>query len=138
MMASSTARLASHLKQVKLNSMYNKQVSYARAINLSAGCAALPLPVLERAQKEFLDTRDLGMSITELGYRTRHFHVEMEEAEASFRQLMRVPDNYEVGLRLLGAYYLYRPFKPIFAQVHCIKRRPLVPKIKKFVGYEFL
>jgi len=96
MMASATARLAGHLKQVKLNSMYNKQVSYARAINLSAGCAALPLPVLERAQREFLDTRDLGMSITELGYRTRNFHVEMEEAEASFRELMRVPDTHEV------------------------------------------
>ena len=96
MMSVATARLASHLKQVKLNSMYNKQVSYARAINLSAGCAALPLPVLERAQREFLDTRNLGMSITELGYRTRNFHVEMEEAEASFRELMKVPDTHEV------------------------------------------
>lgn len=66
-----------------------------RAINLSAGCAALPLEVLERAQKEFLGNNK-GLSITEMGYRTQNFHDIMYEAEDSFRSLMNVPDNYEV------------------------------------------
>ncbi|CAD7934013.1 unnamed protein product [Amoebophrya sp. A120] len=75
----------------------NLAQNYGRAINLSAGCAVLPLPVLKQAQKNFLDTRDLGLSVTEMGYRTRNFHVEMEEAEASFRKLLNIPtETHEV------------------------------------------
>eukprot|EP00750_Incisomonas_marina_P014732 INCI17831.1.p1 GENE.INCI17831.1~~INCI17831.1.p1 ORF type:complete len:425 (+),score=70.74 INCI17831.1:152-1426(+) len=66
-----------------------------RAVNLSAGCAALPLEVLERAQKEFLG-EDLGLSVTEMGYRTKNFLDIYYAAEESFRTLMNVPDNYEI------------------------------------------
>eukprot|EP00392_Amoebophrya_sp_AT5.2_P006484 g6496.t1 len=74
----------------------NLAQNYGRAINLSAGCAVLPLPVLKEAQKQFVDTRSSGVSIAEMGYRTRNFYREMEEAEASFRKLLAVPDSYEV------------------------------------------
>ena len=37
-------------------------MSRARAINLAAGAAALPLEVLERASAEFVETDHSGMS----------------------------------------------------------------------------
>jgi len=67
---------------------------FKRVINLSAGCAALPVEVLEKAAKEFVDTGFTGCSVAEMGYRTRNFHVIMERAEESFRQLMNVPDTH--------------------------------------------
>jgi hypothetical protein len=59
----------------------------ARAINLSAGCAALPLPVLEKAQKELVqfrgrDLQPRGLSVTEMGYRTKDFYELMHDAES--------------------------------------------------------
>jgi phosphoserine aminotransferase len=76
-------------------------VDVARAINLSAGCAALPLPVLEKAQKEFVqfrgrDRQPRGLSVTEMGYRTKDFYELMHDAESSFRELLSIPDTHEV------------------------------------------
>lgn len=68
----------------------------ARAINLAAGAAALPLEVLERAAKNFVDTDNSGMSVAEMGYRTKPFHAIMERAENSLRQLLKIPDTHEV------------------------------------------
>ena len=73
----------------------------ARAINLSAGCAALPLPVLEKAQKDFVqfrgrDNMPRGLSVTEMGYRTKDFYELMHDSESLFRELMSIPDTHEV------------------------------------------
>jgi phosphoserine aminotransferase len=67
-----------------------------RAINLAAGAAALPLEVLERFSREFVDTESSGMSVAEMGYRTRPFHRIMERAEETFRTLLNIPDTHEV------------------------------------------
>lgn len=67
-----------------------------RIINLSAGCAALPIEVLERAQREFLSPLGKEISVCEMGYRTTDFHQIMDESEASFRKLNGVPDTHEV------------------------------------------
>jgi phosphoserine aminotransferase len=68
----------------------------SRAINLAAGAAALPLEVIERAARGFVDTDGTGMSVAEMGYRTKPFHSIMERAESSFRKLLNVPDTHEV------------------------------------------
>ncbi|GMI15144.1 hypothetical protein TrLO_g12228 [Triparma laevis f. longispina] len=67
-----------------------------RAINLCAGQASLPQEVLERAQKEFVNTMGSGHSVCEMGYRSKPFHRIMERAEASFRELLSIPDTHEV------------------------------------------
>merc|ERR1719458_1561314 len=36
------------------------------------------------------------MSVAEMGYRTKPFHSIMERAEVALRQLLTIPDNYEV------------------------------------------
>ena len=43
--------------------LFVRTMARARAINLAAGAAALPLEVLERASAEFVETDHSGMSL---------------------------------------------------------------------------
>lgn len=64
--------------------------------NFSAGPAVLPKPVLEKAQAEFLDYAQSGMSVMELSHRSKEFDAIIKEAEQLLRELMAIPDNYKV------------------------------------------
>lgn len=75
---------------------HTKHMGRTRAINLAAGAAALPLEVLERAAKGLVETDGSGMSVAEMGYRTKPFHAIMERAESSLRELLQIPDTHEV------------------------------------------
>ena len=67
-----------------------------RVNNFSAGPAALPVEVLETARDEMLDYRGTGMSVMEMSHRSAAFIAIAEKAEADFRGLMGVPDDYAV------------------------------------------
>ncbi|MTH53367.1 3-phosphoserine/phosphohydroxythreonine transaminase [Bacillus mangrovi] len=67
-----------------------------RALNFSAGPAALPLPVLERAQQEFVNFKGTGMSIMEMSHRGKHYDAVHSEAKQRLKQLMNVPDTHEI------------------------------------------
>ena len=68
----------------------------SRVFNFSAGPAALPTAVLERAQQEILDWNGSGMSVMEMSHRGKEFMSIAAKAEADLRQLMAIPDNYKV------------------------------------------
>ena len=68
----------------------------SRIWNFSAGPASLPLPVLERAQRELLDWNGSGASVMEQSHRGRRFIAMAEQAEADLRELLSVPDDYAV------------------------------------------
>lgn len=68
----------------------------ARVHNFNAGPAALPLPVLERAQAELVDLGGSGMSVMEMSHRSKEFQAIIEAAEANVRRLMGVSDDYAV------------------------------------------
>ncbi len=68
----------------------------ARVFNFSAGPAALPEEVLQRAKEEMLDWHGAGMSVMEMSHRGKEFMSIAEQAEADLRELMAVPDNYKV------------------------------------------
>lgn len=70
--------------------------SQPRAYNFNAGPSALPLPVLEKAQQELLDFRGSGMSVMELSHRSATYEAVHNEAIARLRELLSIPDNYEV------------------------------------------
>ena len=93
-----------------------------RIVNLSAGCAVLPVEVLRKAQQQyachstppatradllyagrFVCWEGQGISVTEMGYRARRFHEIMERAEAAHRKLLGIPDGYEVHFMNGGA-----------------------------------
>ncbi|HIQ65814.1 MAG TPA: 3-phosphoserine/phosphohydroxythreonine transaminase [Candidatus Coproplasma stercoravium] len=67
-----------------------------RVYNFSAGPSTLPLSVLEKAQKEFLDFAGTGMSVTEISHRDKAFDAVVKDAETLVRELLNVPDDYAV------------------------------------------
>lgn len=68
----------------------------SRVWNFSAGPAALPLAVLERAQRDMLDWNGTGSSVMEQSHRGKPFIAMAAKAESDLRQLMAVPDDYAV------------------------------------------
>lgn len=67
-----------------------------RAYNFNAGPSALPLPVLEKAQKELIDFRGTGMSVMELSHRSAAYEEVHNQAIALLKELLAIPDEYEV------------------------------------------
>jgi phosphoserine aminotransferase len=67
-----------------------------RIHNFSAGPAALPLPVLEEIQAEFLNFKGSGMSITEMSHRSKWFDDVIEDASARVRRLLNLDDRFHV------------------------------------------
>jgi phosphoserine aminotransferase len=68
----------------------------ARVHNFNAGPAGLPLPALERAQRELLDFEGTGMSIMEHSHRGKAYEGVHNEAIQLVRDLLSVPASYEV------------------------------------------
>ena len=68
----------------------------SRVFNFSAGPSMLPVPVLETAASEMLDYNGSGMSVMEMSHRSPVYEAIINEAEASLRKLMNIPENYKV------------------------------------------
>lgn len=68
----------------------------ARVYNFSAGPSMLPEEVLKTAAEEMLDYHGCGQSVMEMSHRSKVFQSIIDEAEALFRELMEIPDNYKV------------------------------------------
>ncbi|MGK4004197.1 3-phosphoserine/phosphohydroxythreonine transaminase [Sorangium sp. So ce1036] len=75
----------------------------ARVHNFNPGPAGLPLPALERAQRELIDFEGTGMSIIEHSHRGKAFDAVHSEAISLLRRLLDVPDDYHVLLLQGGA-----------------------------------
>ncbi len=71
-------------------------VQVKRAYNFNAGPSALPLEVLEKAQQEFIDFRGTGMSVMELSHRSSDYEAVHNQAKASLKELLSIPDDYEI------------------------------------------
>lgn len=67
-----------------------------RAYNFNAGPSALPLAVLEKAQKEFVDFQGTGMSVMELSHRSAAYEEVHNQAISRLKSLLSIPDQYEV------------------------------------------
>jgi phosphoserine aminotransferase len=73
-----------------------KEDTTLRAYNFNAGPAAVPLPVLEQAQKELVNFKNTGMSVMELSHRSKEYEEVHNRAITLLRELMNIPDTYEV------------------------------------------
>ncbi len=67
-----------------------------RIHNFNPGPAALPLPVLEEIQEEFLDFKGSGMSVTEVSHRSKQFDDVINEAVERTQRLLGLGDEYHV------------------------------------------
>ncbi len=68
----------------------------SRAWNFSAGPAALPVTVLQRAQAELLEWDGAHASVMEVSHRGKAFMEMAARAEADLRELLAIPANYKV------------------------------------------
>jgi phosphoserine aminotransferase len=64
--------------------------------NFNAGPSILPAEVFEEASRAIMNFNNTGLSILELGHRTKTFQAVMEEAMALVKELMRLDDDHEV------------------------------------------
>src|SRR5215475_7836711 len=67
-----------------------------RVFNFSPGPAVLPLPVLEHAQRELIELPGVGMSILEISHRSKAFDAVLAEATQGLRDLLGVPEGYQI------------------------------------------
>ena len=64
--------------------------------NFNAGPSILPQEVLEKAAQAVLDFNGSGLSLLSISHRTKEFDAVMDEAKALFRELLEIPDNYQI------------------------------------------
>lgn len=83
-----------------------------RIYNFSAGPAVLPTSVLEKAQSELLSLGGIGMSVMEISHRSKHFEAILSGAVNGIRELLNVPENYQI-LFLQGGASLQFSMVPI-------------------------
>ncbi len=74
-----------------------------RTHNFNAGPAALPLPVLERAQRELLDYEGTGMSIMEHSHRGKAYDALHNDTKERMRRVLGIPDSHLVLMLQGGA-----------------------------------
>lgn len=67
-----------------------------RIFNFAAGPAILPLPVLEKAQKEFVEYAGKGMSLIEMSHRGKEYDKVHHDATNLLKENLGVPDNYKI------------------------------------------
>jgi len=67
-----------------------------RKFNFNPGPATLPLEVLEELQKSVVDFNQAGMSVLEISHRSKEFLALLTETKSLFRELMEIPQDYEI------------------------------------------
>lgn len=67
-----------------------------RVYNFSPGPSQLALPVLEKAQKDLICYGETGMSVMEMSHRSKMYTDIYDKTVADLRELMAVPEDYEV------------------------------------------
>lgn len=78
-----------------------------RVHNFSAGPAALPLEVLERAQEELTDYHDKGRSIMELSHRSSEYEEIHNQAKTRLNNLLGLDDKFEILFLQGGASHQF-------------------------------
>lgn len=64
--------------------------------NFSAGPCILPRVAIENSAKAVLDLNGIGLSLIEISHRTKDFQDVIDEATSLFKELMNIPEGYEV------------------------------------------
>ncbi len=72
------------------------QVKKKHVHNFNGGPSILPKIVCEQAAKAVLNYNDTGLSILEMGHRTKEFQAIMDEARSLVKELMKLDDDHEV------------------------------------------
>ena len=69
---------------------------HARVVNFGAGPSALPLSVLEEAQKGLVNFNGTGIGIAEISHRSKEFQAFLDELEQNIRTQLDVPPTHRI------------------------------------------
>lgn len=64
--------------------------------NFNAGPSILPQVAIENTAKAVVDLNGIGMSILEISHRSKDFQAVIDEAVALFKELLNIPEGYQV------------------------------------------
>lgn len=64
--------------------------------NFNAGPCILPQVAIENTAKAVLDFNGIGMSILEISHRSKDFQAVMDEAVSLFKEVLNIPEGYQV------------------------------------------
>ena len=78
-----------------------------RVYNFAPGPSMLPLPVLEKVQRDLLCYGSTGMSVMEMSHRSRMYLDIFEKTVADLREVMGVPEGYKVMFLQGGATAMF-------------------------------
>jgi len=67
-----------------------------RIYNFGAGPAMLPIPVMEKAQAEFLDYHNMGAGVIEISHRSKEFDQIIDSCDTMLAELAGIPENYKI------------------------------------------
>ncbi|MCX6181424.1 MAG: 3-phosphoserine/phosphohydroxythreonine transaminase [Bacteroidetes bacterium] len=71
--------------------------------NFSAGPCILPKEVMQKAAESVVEYNNSGLSIIEMSHRSKDFEAIMDRSHAIVRELMNVPENYDISFLQGGA-----------------------------------
>ena len=125
-------RLVSKVADAPLETNYQTVQSTGRVMNLAAGNAALPVEVLQRAQKEFFTWNNKGISVAEMGYRTSWFHEIQQSTEDKFKEMLNIPDTHEIFFFNGGATLQFSAI-PLNLMGGAQPTNPTRPKVANYV-----
>ncbi len=78
-----------------------------KVYNFGAGPAMLPEPVMKKIQQEWLNYQGMGVSLIEISHRSKEFIALINEAQALFRELTGLSDNYRILFMHGGARMVF-------------------------------
>ncbi len=64
--------------------------------NFSAGPSVLAREVIENTANAVLDLNGIGLSVMEISHRSKDFQAVMDEAVALFKEILNIPEGYQV------------------------------------------
>lgn len=64
--------------------------------NFNAGPSILPQIAIENTAKAILDLNGIGLSLLEISHRSKDFQAVIDEAVALFKELLNIPEGYQV------------------------------------------
>lgn len=69
---------------------------YGRIHNFAAGPAVLPLKVVETLREQLPNLNGSGIGLMEISHRSKTFDAVVRHAQALLRQVLDIPENYEI------------------------------------------
>ena len=89
--------------QEKINKLKGEKNMYNRIYNFAAGPSQLPIEVLEEINKDLFNYHGTGMSVMEMSHRSKDYLNVFNETKATLKEIMNIPDNYEILFMQGGA-----------------------------------